>query len=207
VPGLNDTALAASFDRRHRAWIAALPKVPTELWDALMAFDADSRQALFAHCVSLSVNAMFEPYNRRPRALAHADRVAEALNLDMVAAGWVPTVDSYLGRVTKARILGAVREAKGDGQAQLIGHLKKGEMAEKAQELLAGSGWLPEPLRTQGSELALATGNAEIETIEPGMPVDGEQAAASGGESAIDIAGGQTETGEAPDPAHAVAAE
>ena len=207
APGLNDTALAASFDRRHQAWIATLPKEPAELWDTLTAFDGDSRQALFAHCVALSVNAMFESYNRRPRALAHADRLAEALNLDMVAAGWVPTVENYLGRVTKARILSAVREAKGDGQAQLIGHLKRDEMAEKAQELLAGSGWLPEPLRTRGSEVAVATGNAEIETVEPGMPVDGEQSAASDGESAIDIAGGQTETGEAPDPAHAVAAE
>ena len=207
APGLNDTALAAALDHRHQGWITALPKEPTELWKALMAFDGDSRQALFAHCVSLSVNAMFEPYNRRPRALAHADRLAEALNLDMVAAGWVPTVDAYLGRVTKARILGAVREAKGDGQARLIEHLKKGELAEKAQELLAGSGWLPEPLRTRGSELAVATGYAEIETVEPGMPVDGEQSAAGGGELAIDIAGGQTETGEAPDPAHAVAAE
>jgi ParB family chromosome partitioning protein len=141
------------------------------------------------------------------RALAHADRIAEAVGLDMVKAGWTPTVDNYFGRVTKARILGAVREAKGHGQAQLIGHLKKGEMAEKAQELLAGSGWLPEPLRTQGSKLAAATGTAEIETVEPGMPVDGEQSVVSGGESAIDISGGQTETGEAPDPAHAVAAE
>ena len=38
-------------------------------------FDGDSRQALFAHCVGLSVNATFEAYNRKPRALAHA-RVA-----------------------------------------------------------------------------------------------------------------------------------
>ena len=97
APGLNDTALAANFDRRHQAWIAALPKEPAELWDTLTAFDGDSRQALFAHCVALSVNAMFEPYNRRPRALAHADRLAEALDLDMVAAGWVPTVENYLG--------------------------------------------------------------------------------------------------------------
>jgi ParB family transcriptional regulator, chromosome partitioning protein len=43
-----------------------------------------------------------------------------------------------------------VREAKGEQVARLIDHLKKGEMAEKAQELLAGSGWLPEPLRTPG---------------------------------------------------------
>jgi len=40
-----------------------------------------------------------------------------------------------------------VREAKGEQAAQLIDHLKKGEMAEKAEVLLAGSGWLPEPLR------------------------------------------------------------
>jgi ParB family transcriptional regulator, chromosome partitioning protein len=147
APGLNDTALAGTFHRRHQAWVAVLPNEPTELWDALTAFDTDSRQALFAHCVSLSVNAVFETHNRRPRALAHADRLAQALDLDMVATRWSPTVENYLGRVTKARILEAVREAKGEGAAELIQHLKKGEMAERAQELLAGSGWLPEPLR------------------------------------------------------------
>ena len=68
--------------------------------------------------------------------------------LDMAAAGWVPTVDNYLGRVPKTRILEAVREAKGERSAQLIDHLKKGDMASEAERLLADSGWLPEPLRT-----------------------------------------------------------
>ncbi len=44
---------------------------------------------------------------------------ASAVDLDMAAAGWTPTVDSYLGRVTKARILAAVREAKGERAARL----------------------------------------------------------------------------------------
>jgi len=108
---------------------------------------------------------MFEPYNRRPRALAHADRLAEALDLDMVAAGWVPTAENYLGRVTKARILGAVREAKGEGAAQLIDHLKKGEMAEKAEVLLAGSGWLPEPLRTPRRFIASSSSALDEDAI------------------------------------------
>ena len=43
----------------------------------------------------------------------------------MATAGWAPAADNYLGRVTKARILEAVREAKGDVAAQLINHLKK----------------------------------------------------------------------------------
>jgi ParB family chromosome partitioning protein len=43
----------------------------------------------------------------------------------MVSAGWVPTVDNYLGRVTKARIFEAVREANGEQSAQLIDNLKR----------------------------------------------------------------------------------
>ena len=69
----------------------------------------------------------------------------------MVEAGWRPTVENYLGRVTKPRILEAVREAKGgENSAQLIGHLKKAEMAKEAERLLEGTVWLPEPLRTPG---------------------------------------------------------
>jgi ParB family transcriptional regulator, chromosome partitioning protein len=114
APGLNDTAIAKAIDDRHHCWSEQLPREPGELWDALVAFDTDSRQALFAHCMALSVNAVHESWNRRPRVLAHADRVAGAVELDVAAAGWSPTVDNYLGRVTKARIIQAVREAKGE---------------------------------------------------------------------------------------------
>ena len=68
----------------------------------------------------------------------------------MVEAGWRTTVANYLGRVTKARILEAVREGRGEAAAQLIDHLKKDEMAREAERLLDGTGWLPEPLRTAG---------------------------------------------------------
>ncbi len=58
----------------------------------------------------------------------------------MVQAGWKPTIDNYLGRVTKPRILEAVREAKGEGSVQLIDHLKKAEMAKEAERLLEDAG-------------------------------------------------------------------
>ena len=66
----------------------------------------------------------------------------------MNAAGWRATSENYLGRVSKVRIMEAVREGRGEKSAQLIGHLKKADMANEAERLLAGSGWLPEPLRT-----------------------------------------------------------
>src|SRR6185437_4652965 len=112
------------------------------------------QQALFAHCVGLTINAVHESWNRRPRAIAHADQLAAAVSLDMSAAGWSPTVDTYFGRVTKARILEAVREAKGEAEAERIAHLKKGEMAAEAEQLLAGFGWAPEPLRTPGQPVS-----------------------------------------------------
>ena len=124
APGLADTVSAKAIEARHASWAAQVPKEAAELWDVLSGLDGDSRQALFAHCVSLTVNAVYEAYNRRPRALAHAGRLAQAVDLDMAAAGWCPTVESYLGRVTKGRILDAVREAKGEDAAQRIAHLK-----------------------------------------------------------------------------------
>ena len=66
----------------------------------------------------------------------------------MVQAGWRPTVENYLGRVPKRRILEAVQEGAGERAAQLIDHLKKGDMAKEAERLLADTGWLPEPLRS-----------------------------------------------------------
>ena len=50
--------------------------------------------------------------------------------------------------MTKARILEAVREAKGEDAADRITGLKKSEMVTAAEDLLVGTGWLPDPLRT-----------------------------------------------------------
>jgi len=206
APGLNDTAIAKAVDDRHHCWSEQLPRKPGELWDALVAFDTDSRQALFAHCVALSVNAVHESWNRRPRVLTHADRVAGAVDLDVAAAGWSPTVDNYLGRVTKARIIQAVREAKGEQAAQLIDHLKKGEMAERAQELLACSGWLPEPLRTPGRAIMTASPAPEIEAGSP-VATGGEESAPIGGETAMAESNAAAEDGPVATEPHAVSAE
>ena len=180
APGLGDTLLAASVDARHRQWSDQLPEEPDDLWDALAALCADQQQVLFAHCVSLTVNAVNETYNRRPRAIAHADRLAEALSLDIAATGWSPSVDNFLGRVTKARILDAVREVRGEDQARRIEMLKKGEMAAQAEHMLAGSGWLPEPLRThrraaQGSQTVTTSAPDEL-SVEETAAIESETA-------------------------------
>ncbi|HCL63633.1 MAG TPA: DNA-binding protein [Rhizobium sp.] len=158
--GLGDTVWAKEIEQRQESWGYDLPGNADEVWDYLIALDEASRMALFAHCVSLSVNTTVQAWNRRSKETAHAKQLARSLGFGMVAAGWTPTVDNYLGRVTKAHILQAVREAKGEQSAQLIDHLKKPDMAREAARLLEGSGWLPEVLRLPVDQIG-AEGNAD----------------------------------------------
>jgi ParB family chromosome partitioning protein len=157
APDLKDSASARSIEERQERWKAELPASEDALWDFVVNLDDEKRATLLAHCVSLGVTALHERADRPDgsgpsrgtieRRIGQADRLASAVALDMAAVGWKPTVENYLGRVTKSRILEAVREAKGEQSAQLIDHLKKGEMAKEAERLLDGTGWLPEPLR------------------------------------------------------------
>ena len=73
--------------------------------------------------------------------------MAEAVSLDMTAH-WAPTVRTYFGRVTKSHILDAVREAVGIEAAERMANMKKQDMAEAAEQLLATTGWLPALMRT-----------------------------------------------------------
>jgi ParB family chromosome partitioning protein len=146
APGLGDTPAARVIDEAHGHWQLRLPEKAQDLWAWLVNLDRDARASLFAHCIGLSVNALHLAHDRRPRALAHADALGEHLGLDMTAY-WSPTVESYFGKVTKAQILAAVREAKGEAAALMIVHLRKTDMATEAERLLQGAGWLPEILR------------------------------------------------------------
>jgi ParB family chromosome partitioning protein len=200
VSDLKDSPSARAVAQRHKAWKAELPKDEDALWNWLAALDDTRRAALLAHCVSFGVNALYEKGDRYggPGVSAHgvqhriaqADRLARAVDLDMIASGWRPTVDNYLGRVTKPRILDAVREAKGEQAAQLIDHLKKAEMAKEAERLLDGTGWLPEPLRLVDSVDVSDTPTDTIEAL-PAFLTD---------------VGGQAPSTDEPEP-HPIAAE
>jgi ParB family transcriptional regulator, chromosome partitioning protein len=116
---------------RHTAWGRRLPKEPEALWTFIHGLSDSERMALLAHCVSLTANATI---------------LAREVGLDM-AVYWQPTAAGYFGRVSKERILQAVREAASDKEAQKVAGLKKQAMAEAAAAALAGKNWLPAVLR------------------------------------------------------------
>lgn len=156
APGIEDAPASRAIDERHEAWAKQLPQEAAEVWAFIVGLDADSRASLMAHCVALSVNAV-RAWERRPAALAHADQLAASVGLDM-SAYWTPTSSAYFSRVTKAQIAEAVRQAVSQDAGDRLAGLKKPEMAEAAERLVVGTGWLPPLLRT--SAPASATGFA-----------------------------------------------
>lgn len=154
--GIEDSPAERRIAERHETWARQLPVEAGAVWAFVVELDGDSRARLLAHCVALSVHAV-RGWERRPGVWDHADTLATALSLDMTGY-WSPTVRSYLGRVTKARIGEAVREAVGEEAAERIAGLKKTEMAQAAEPLLSQTGWLPPVLRT-GTGTASAVGD------------------------------------------------
>ncbi|OOO17798.1 ParB/RepB/Spo0J family partition protein [Rhizobium sophoriradicis] len=160
--GIEDTAAAKMLADRHAGWATDMPRDVADLWDFIAGLDPVSVMALFAHCASLTVNAVKQPWEQRPRAQRSAERLATALTLDM-SRYWRPTVRSYLGRVTKAHILAAVREACGNEAAERIADMKKTPMAEAAEHLLGKTDWLPPLLRTERPALLASEGDGTVD--------------------------------------------
>ncbi|MFI0847730.1 ParB/RepB/Spo0J family partition protein [Mesorhizobium sp. IMUNJ 23232] len=178
--GIEDTAAAKALADRHAGWAADIPRDVADLWGFLAGLDQASVMALFAHCASLTVNAVKQPWERKPRAHETADRLATAVVLDMTAH-WTPTVRTYLARITKAHILAAVREAVSNEAAERIASMKKQPMAEAAEQLLAETGWLPSLMRTaQPAWLDEAQADALAETLAADEPETADPTAEDG---------------------------
>lgn len=194
---LDEAAVVAALETRHASWGERMPSELTDLWPFIAALDQAGQLDLLAHVASLSANALVLRYDRRPKALAHAEAVAAALDLDMTRY-WTPTTASYFGRVTKPQIVAAVREGVGDAAAQGLAGAKKDAMASAAEGLVAGTGWLPVQLRTVKAVDGPDAGASEERA--PGDGPDGEAAEAGApapdaGARAAAAADGETDGG------------
>jgi len=149
APGIGDDPVERRIAARHTDWAARMPADVNGLWSFVLGLDETAMLDLLAHCAGLTVNALRLPWDRRPSALAHADGLAQAVDLDM-SRSWEATAANWFSRITKGQIVEAVAEGAGRAAAERIVGLKKAEMAAEAERLLRPIGWLPPMLRTKG---------------------------------------------------------
>jgi len=149
----------AAMAAEAEMWGDQLPGYPADLFQWCLEQPQDVLLSLLAFCAASSVNAVKDKFDAdtSPR-LAHANALAESLNLDMTAH-WTPSVEGFYGKLSKAGLLMVAREAKAT-LSLVIGNVKKAEAARHVMNAMTGLGWLPAVLRgkaqSEPEEVSLA---------------------------------------------------
>ena len=143
---VEDSAAGRKLSELRQGLLVQLPNADQDLWDWTLNQSESMLLRCLAYCAATAVDAIQikgqEDNNLR---LAHADRIARALNCDM-ACWFTPTADNFFGRISKPQIAAALREAGKPAENETLA-LKKAQLAAAAETKIAGTGWLPEPLR------------------------------------------------------------
>jgi ParB family chromosome partitioning protein len=152
-PQLSTYALEAAADdlKTSRAWLAVqqakeawqarLPEQQGEWFGWLLGLSQADLIELLALCSALTANAL-----PTAGAAGSANAIAMALGLDM-ADWWEPTAEGYLNHVPKAQIVAALKEAGPELAGGGVEAMKKDALVSAAASRLAGTRWLPEPMR------------------------------------------------------------
>ena len=152
-PQLSAYALEAAADdlKTSRAWLAVqhakdawqsrLPEQQCEWFGWLLGLSQAELIDLLALCSALTANAL-----PTAGAAGSANAIAAALGLDM-ADWWEPTAEGYLNHVPKTQIVAALKQAGPELASGGVEAMKKDALVTAAASRLAGTRWLPEPLR------------------------------------------------------------
>ncbi|ODA19757.1 hypothetical protein A9G00_33815 [Achromobacter xylosoxidans] len=144
-PDLEGSPAWASQQKEAARLMGGIPAEREAVLPWLLAQPQDENIKLLAALVSATVYRVRHNGDAHP---AHLDRLATLVELDM-GKWWSPTVQTYLGHVSKDRIAAVVAEAVGEAQAKPLLAMKKGDAAAAAEQLLEGKGWVPEIMRGQ----------------------------------------------------------
>jgi ParB family transcriptional regulator, chromosome partitioning protein len=145
--GIATSIPSLKLEEVRSGWLSRIPAQPQDLWQWLLSQEQAAVIDFLAFCVGQTVHAVrLNHYRQSDPCLVAADRLAEAVDLDM-ADWWKVTGESYLGRVKKEQILAAIEQGTGETNLEALRKLKKSELVATAEARLAETRWLPEILR------------------------------------------------------------
>ncbi|WP_313609300.1 hypothetical protein [Rhizobium sp.] len=124
-----------------------MPSNPADLFAWCLERDQNELVELLAFAAAQSIDAVQDKYDFRKTQRAHAQLLADALDLDMTNY-YEATAESYFSHITRDGIEAALSDIKGSDFASGVSRMKKAEAAAYAEVQAKGTGWLPSPLRS-----------------------------------------------------------
>ncbi len=114
------------------------------LYPRVAALQGGELEDLLAFCTASTVSAIFSNDSRSE----FGDLLAKEAGLDM-ADWWEPTAANYFGFVSKPKIVEVLTEAGIADESGAFGKMKKGELANAAEERMHGKRWVPALLKSK----------------------------------------------------------
>jgi ParB family chromosome partitioning protein len=139
------SAALASLETKKMEWANQFPANEEALFSWCLGQPQEKLLELLAYCVSRTVHGAQTKTDNDPARLRHADELARALNCDLTK-WFTPTAENFFLRVSKSKIAEAMAEAGKPIDPQAMKG-KKADVAALAEGKVAGTGWLPEPVR------------------------------------------------------------
>ncbi len=129
-----------------------LPGSPADLFYWLLEQPQDVVLSLLAFGAAHSVNAVEKKFTDRKKGIEQANQLGRALRVNM--PDWFETTgESYFKHVNRTTIELSLAEARGrEAELSVRAAAKKSEAVTIADRLVAGTGWIPSPLRIAPAE-------------------------------------------------------
>jgi ParB family chromosome partitioning protein len=141
------SAAGKALQAQQKVWLAQLPRSSEpQLWTWCLEQPSGTLLQLLAFCTALTVNAVQAKTDSANNSrLAQANALATALHIDM-NQWFTPTAANFFERISKPQIQRALTDA-GKTPDSSTTTFKKAQLAQFAETQIAGSSWLPQPLR------------------------------------------------------------
>ncbi|SOO14138.1 ParB/RepB/Spo0J family partition protein [Xanthomonas citri] len=157
--GLNVTAERAARDQAFSVCMEGLPESAEQRFDALVGMSDAQLDEIIAHGVALTVMPSY-------RHEGVTGKLLDFMEFDM-ADHFAATPDNFTGRASKKLVVQALAEVgKAADSAALIA-MKKGALATAAADLLSGTGWTPELIRTPPRTTAAGASQSAAKLAKP----------------------------------------
>ncbi|WP_431295633.1 hypothetical protein [Rahnella sp. PAMC 25559] len=130
----------------HDAWQKLLPQDWHKSWDWLLTWDTQALINVMGYCLARTLDGASERLSDKDgKAGKDLEPVENLLNFTL-RDWWLPTKANFFERISKEQIADSLSQAGLDGASRDVLKMKKGDAAERAEEDISQTRWVPDCL-------------------------------------------------------------
>lgn len=130
----------------HDAWQKMLPEDWHKSWDWLLTWDTQQLIAIMGYCLAKTLDGASERLSDKGGKAGKDLEPVEALLNFTLRDWWQPTKANFFGRISKELISDSLSQAGLGGASRDVLKMKKGDAAERAEEEVSQTHWVPDCL-------------------------------------------------------------